>query len=147
MPGKYLRKNEQYQRRDNTVRYALAFVLSTASCASADIVADVRSAIAQNNLSGAAAYLRSYRATSGVTPEMLAALSKHRWTNYSLFLKSDGMLVGYVETPDFKKAVGGMQTEDVNTRWQLAMKDFFTSLGSGAADTSLEVLDEVFHLD
>jgi len=67
VPGKYL--------RDNTVRYALAFVLSTASYASADIVADVRSAIAQNNLSGAAAYLRSYRATSGVTPEMLAALS------------------------------------------------------------------------
>ncbi len=49
-------------------------------------------------------------------------------------------------TPDFKKAVDGMQTEDVNTRWQAAMKDFFTTLGSGAADTSLEVLEEVFHL-
>jgi L-rhamnose mutarotase len=86
-------------------------------------------------------------AHQNVWPEMRAALSQHGWTNYSLFLKSDGLLVGYVETPDFKKAVDGMQTEDVNTRWQAAMKDFFTSLGSGAADTSLEVLDEVFHLD
>ena len=57
------------------MRYALAFVLSTASYGSADIVADVRSAVAQNNLSRATAYLRSYRARSGVTPEMLAALS------------------------------------------------------------------------
>jgi L-rhamnose mutarotase len=82
-----------------------------------------------------------------VWPEMLAALSKHGWTNYSLYLKSDGLLVGYVETPDFKKAVDGMQEEDVNRRWQTAMKDFFTRLGSGAADTSLELLEEVFHLD
>jgi L-rhamnose mutarotase len=78
---------------------------------------------------------------------MLAALRRHGWTNYSLFLKSDGLLVGYVETPDFKKAVDGMQTEDVNRRWQTTMKDFFTTFGSGAADTSLEVLEEVFHLD
>lgn len=78
---------------------------------------------------------------------MLAALSRHGWTNYSLFLKSDGLLVGYVETPDFKKAVDGMQTEEINRRWQNAMKDFFVTLGSGAADTSLEVLEEVFHLD
>jgi L-rhamnose mutarotase len=82
-----------------------------------------------------------------VWPEMRAALSRHGWTNYSLFLKSDGLLVGYVETPDFKKAVDGMQKEDVNRRWQLAMKEFFSNLGSGAADTSLVVLEEVFHLD
>ena len=86
-------------------------------------------------------------AHKAVWPEMLAALSRHGWTNYSLFLKSDGLLVGYVETPDFEKAVEGMQGEDVNRRWQAAMKDFFTTLGTGAADTSLEVLEEVFHLD
>ncbi|MGD0767051.1 MAG: L-rhamnose mutarotase [Tepidisphaeraceae bacterium] len=90
-----------------------------------------------------AAYKKAHR---NVWPEMLAALTRHGWTNYSLFLKSDGLLVGYVETPDFKRAVDGMQTEDVNTRWQAAMKDFFTTLGTGAADTSLEVLEEVFHL-
>ena len=92
--------------------------------------------------------LAEYKAAHrNVWPEMLAALRRHGWTNYSLFLKSDGLLVGYVETPDFKKAVDGMQTEEINRRWQTTMKDFFTTLGSGAADTSLEVLEEVFHLD
>jgi L-rhamnose mutarotase len=92
--------------------------------------------------------LAEYRdAHKKVWPDMLTALSKHGWTNYSLFLKGDGLLVGYVETPDFKKAVDGMQTEEVNQRWQAAMKDFFTTLPGGAADTSLEVLEEVFHLD
>ena len=86
------------------------------------------------------------KAHRNVWPEMLAALTRHGWTNYSLFLKSDGLLVGYVETPDFRKAIDGMQTEDVNRRWQAAMKDLFTTLGSGAADTSLEVLEEVFYL-
>ena len=59
----------------------------------------------------------------------------------------DGLLVGYVESPDFQKAVDGMQTEEVNTRWQTTMKDFFTTLPGGAADTSLERLEEVFHLE
>jgi L-rhamnose mutarotase len=81
-----------------------------------------------------------------VWPEMLAALSKHGWHNYSLFLKPDGLLVGYVETPDFKKAVAGMQTEEVNRRWQTAMKDFFVPLTTGAADTSMQPLEQVFYL-
>ncbi len=83
---------------------------------------------------------------AAVWPDMLAALSRHGWHNYSLFLKDDGLLVGYVETPDFAAAVAGMQTEDVNTRWQAEMADFFVQLENGAADTSLMTLTEVFHL-
>ena len=33
-----------------------------------------------------------------VWPEMLAALRETGWQNYSLFLRPDGMLVGYLET-------------------------------------------------
>lgn len=81
-----------------------------------------------------------------VWPDMLAALSRHGWHNYSLFLRDDGLLVGYLETPDFVQAVAGMQTEEVNTRWQTQMAPFFESLDNGAADTSLQTLSEVFHL-
>jgi L-rhamnose mutarotase len=81
-----------------------------------------------------------------VWPEMLAALSKHGWHNYSLFLRDDGMLIGYVETPDFRKAVEGMQSEEVNARWQKAMAEYFEPLKTGAADTSLQVLEQVFYL-
>jgi L-rhamnose mutarotase len=81
-----------------------------------------------------------------VWPDMLAALSRHGWHNYSLFLRTDGLLVGYLETPDFARAVAGMQSEEVNARWQAEMAPFFETLDSGAADTSLLTLTEVFHL-
>lgn len=82
-----------------------------------------------------------------VWPEMLAALTRHGWHNYSLFLRPDGLLVGYLETPDFAAAVAGMQDEAINAQWQSEMAPFFETLDSGAADTSLQTLSEVFHLD
>ena len=91
-----------------------------------------------------AEYRERHRA---VWPEMLAALSRHGWTNYSLFLRDDGLLVGYCETPDFGRAVAGMQSEEVNARWQREMAPFFESLSGSAADTSMLPLEEVFHLD
>ena len=47
----------------------------TALCAPAAIVKDVRTAIANNDLSSGARLIQQYRAASGVTPEMLEALS------------------------------------------------------------------------
>jgi len=82
-----------------------------------------------------------------VWPEMLEALSRHGWHNYSLFLREDGLLVGYCETPDFERAVAGMQDEEVNGRWQREMAAFFENLPGGAADTSMAPLEEVFHLE
>ena len=40
-----------------------------------------------------------------VWPEMLEALSRTGWSNYSLFLRPDGLLIGYLETPDFARAL------------------------------------------
>ena len=74
-----------------------------------------------------------------VWPEMLDALRETGWTNYSLFLREDGLLVGYFETEDFERARAGMEARDVNTRWQADMAQYF-------ADGELERLEEVFHL-
>lgn len=87
------------------------------------------------------------KAHKEVWPEMLDALRRHGWHNYSLFLRDDGLLVGYVETPSIEQAIAGMQDEEVNARWQEAMKDYFVSLKSGSADTSLEMLEQVFYLE
>jgi len=76
-----------------------------------------------------------------VWPEMLDALSRTGWTNYSLFLRGDGLLIGYLETADFDAAVAAMETEDVNSRWQAEMAPFFVT------ELEFERLDEVFHLD
>jgi L-rhamnose mutarotase len=82
-----------------------------------------------------------------VWPEMRDALRATGWHNYSLFLKPDGTLIGYVETPDFAKAVAGMADYPVNERWQTMMAPFFESLGDDKADEAMQPIEEVFHLD
>ncbi len=81
-----------------------------------------------------------------VWPEMREALSATGWHNYSLFLREDGLLVGYVETPSFERALEGMAALAVNERWQGEMKPFFVEL-SGRPDEAMMRLEEVFHLD
>ena len=81
-----------------------------------------------------------------VWPEMLAALSETGWKNYSLFLREDGLLVGYLETPDFAAALQGMASRPVNERWQTEMRDFFTDPRGRKADEQMLTLEEVFHL-
>src|SRR5438105_4784050 len=82
-----------------------------------------------------------------VWPDMQAALRETGWGNYSLFLRDDGLLVGYLETADFGAAVAAMQERDVNARWQAEMAEFFELPADGAPDTALERLAEIFHLD
>lgn len=82
-----------------------------------------------------------------VWPEMLEALRQTGWHNYSLFLRPDGLLVGYLETPDFEKARAGMAALEVNRRWQAEMVEFFEPLEKGTADASMAALEEVFHLE
>ncbi len=81
-----------------------------------------------------------------VWPEMLEALSRTGWRNYSLFLRDDGLLVGYLETPDFQAALKGMAAAEVNLRWQKEMAPFFTAT-AGRPDENMMPLEEVFHLD
>lgn len=80
-----------------------------------------------------------------VWPEMLDALHKCGWHNYSLFLRPDGLLVGYLETPDFRQAVDGMKKYPVNEKWQNITRHYFEGL-DGKADDSMVSLEEVFHL-
>lgn len=82
-----------------------------------------------------------------VWPDMLAALSETGWHNYSLFLRDDGLLIGYCETPDFQAALTGMAGKEVNARWQAQMKEFFVDPGGREADRQMVSLEEVFHLD
>lgn len=82
-----------------------------------------------------------------VWPDMLDALRRTGWHNYSLFLREDGLLIGYLETPDFQKALDGMAGEEVNERWQREMREFFEDPEGRAADRQMQPLDEVFHLD
>lgn len=81
-----------------------------------------------------------------VWPEMLQALRETGWHNYSLFMAPDGTLFGYVETPDFQRALAEMAKRDVNTKWQTTMAPLFESL-TGKPDENMQPLELVFHLD
>jgi len=82
-----------------------------------------------------------------VWPEMQHALREAGWHNYSLFLRDDGLLIGYVETPDFERALAKMAATDVNRRWQSEMARFFEGIPGRHADEQMLSLPEVFHLD
>jgi L-rhamnose mutarotase len=82
-----------------------------------------------------------------VWPEMVRALAATGWHNYSLFVREDGLLVGYFETPDLEAALAGMDATDVNERWQAEMAEFFVELGDARPDTGFLRLAEVFHLE
>ncbi len=91
--------------------------------------------------------LEEYKARHrAVWPAMLDALRETGWTNYSLFLRSDGLLVGYLETPDFNRARSEMAKREVNDQWQREMAGFFVTECSILPDRAAEPLEEIFHL-
>jgi L-rhamnose mutarotase len=92
--------------------------------------------------------LDEYKARhAAVWPEMLEALRQTGWRNYSLFLRPDGLLVGYLECDDFAASCAAMQEHAVNARWQADMAPFFEAIEGRAADRNRMPLEEVFHLD
>ncbi len=91
-----------------------------------------------------AEYRERHRA---VWPRMQEALQKTGWRNYSLFVRDDGLLVGYLESDDFAAAQQAMAETKVNAEWQAEMADFFVDLDDQRPDEGFIRLAEVFHLD
>lgn len=84
-----------------------------------------------------------------IWPEMQQALTEAGWHNYSLFMREDGLMFGYFETPhDFDTARALMADKEVNDRWQTMMAPFFESPDGKErhADDMMVELEEVFHL-
>lgn len=83
-----------------------------------------------------------------VWPEMLRALERTGWHNYSLYLRADGTLFGYFETPESLDAArAAMAKEEVNARWQAMMSPYFEAPAGAPPDQMMLELEEVFHLD
>lgn len=87
-----------------------------------------------------AEYVRRHQA---VWPEMQDALRATGWRNYSLFLRPDGLLIGYVEADDLAASQAAMAATEVNARWQAEMAPFFEGRPPGEG---FPLLTEVFHL-
>lgn len=82
-----------------------------------------------------------------VWQDMLDALTETGWNNYSLFLdRADGTLIGYFETPNLEKALVGMDSKEVNERWQVSMKKYFVELDGQRPDEGFIRLENIFYL-
>jgi L-rhamnose mutarotase len=81
-----------------------------------------------------------------VWPEMQDALRATGWRNYSLFLRTDGLLIGYVEADDLAASQAAMAATEVNARWQAEMQGLFEELDGRRPDEGMRPLEEVFHL-
>ena len=81
-----------------------------------------------------------------VWPDMLQALHETGWHNYSIFLRDDGLFVGYFETPSYEQALAGMAKREVNARWQKEMQEYFEALDGGRPDERFQRLEQVFYL-
>ena len=83
-----------------------------------------------------------------VWPDMLDALRRSGWRNYSLFMGEGGLLFGCFEAEDsFAASLEGMSKEEVNQRWQELMSPFFEIPPGARPDQAMVELEEVFHLE
>lgn len=89
-------------------------------------------------------YVRKHEA---VWPEMLQALVDAGRRNYSLFLRDDGMLIGYYETDDDAASAAALSADPRTAAWESEAARFFVSLPGGRPDQGAPVLREVFNLE
>lgn len=83
-----------------------------------------------------------------VWPDMQAALQRSGYHSYSLFLRPDGLVFGYFETPqNVTTAREAMSREEVNIRWQAFMAPLRETFEGEYEGVTLIDLEEVFHID
>ena len=85
-----------------------------------------------------AEYRERHRA---VWPEMLAALRDTGWRNYSLFLRDDGLLIGYVESDDLAASAGRAWPPPTSTRGGRPRWRRSSSTSQGRPDEGFVLLD------
>lgn len=91
--------------------------------------------------------MKEYKtAHAAVWPGMLRALQHAGRHNFSLFLREDGLLVGYFETTADDDGESYLALSEVATQWETTMTEYFFDDGS-RPDQAMEKLPQVFDLD
>ena len=71
-----------------------------------------------------------------VWPEVLDALQKSGWHNYSIFLnKKDGCLITYCEFEDFKKSLYSIAREEISLKYSTILACHFRLISSRAIES------------
>ena len=83
---------------------------------------------------------------AAVWPSMLHAIEASGRRNYSLFLRDDGLLIGYYETDDDVASQRSLESDPATAPWEADMAQFFESV-DGRPDQSAPRLTEIFNLE
>ena len=73
--------------------------------------------------------IQDYLGAHQVWPEMEQAIRDAGITNYSMFVREDGLLAGCFEAEDPKQSLEQLGLTDVNRRWQEHMAEYFEASG------------------
>ena len=88
---------------------------------------------------------------TAVWPRMLRAIERAGRRNYTLFLRADGMLIGYYETDDDAASARALALDPDTAEWEAEAAGFFLAVdgaGNGTRpDQAAPQLREVFHLE
>ena len=91
--------------------------------------------------------LSEYRTRhAAVWPSMLEAIAASGRRNYSLFLRDDGLLIGYYETDDDAASQRSLEANPATAPWEADMADFFVSM-DGRPDQGAPRITEIFNLE
>jgi len=91
-----------------------------------------------------AEYVERHRA---VWPDMLAAIRDSGRRNYSLYLREDGLLIGYYETDDDAASAAALAADPRTAEWERQSAELFVTLDGDRPDQGAPQLTEVFHLE
>ena len=84
---------------------------------------------------------------AAVWPDMLRAIEASGRRNYSLFLRDDGLLIGYYEVDDDEAAQASLANDPRTASWEAEMAEFFIALDGARPDQGAPRIPEVFHLE
>ena len=83
---------------------------------------------------------------AAVWPDMLQAIADSGRHNYSLFLREDGLLIGYYETDSVEASQAALAADPRTVAWEADMATFFVAF-EGRPDQHSRQLPEVFNLE
>jgi L-rhamnose mutarotase len=83
---------------------------------------------------------------AAVWPQVLRAIEASGRRNYSLFIRDDGLLIGYYETDSVEESQRLLEQNPDTAEWEAEAAGFFVDM-DGRPDQAAPRLVEVFNLE
>ena len=90
--------------------------------------------------------VQDYLKAHDVWPELNTAMQEVGMSNFSLFMRKDGLVVGYFEAEDPQESLRKLSLTDVNRRWDEYMAEFFEGGAGNMEEDGVEWLKQYYYL-